>query len=134
MTLVDTNVLIDVLSNDSTWRRWSVDMMEHRSRVGALIITDIVYAELAPAFASDIDVNAAISELGVVLERISTEALFLAGQAFARYRRQGGKASTVLADFFIGAHAEVKRLTLLTRDARRYRKYFPDVELITPRA
>ena len=131
MTLVDTNILIDILSNDRIWRRWSVDMMERRSGLGALIITDVVYAELSPGFDTDNDLDAALAELGVVLQRIPAQALFLAGQVFARYRRGGGKASTVLADFFIGAHAQVGRLTLLTRDARRYRVYFPAVNLIT---
>jgi len=132
VTLVDTTILIDILVNDRIWRRWSVDMMERRSGLGALVITDIVYAELSPGFQSDKDLDVALAGLGVVWQRIPPEALFLAGQVFARYRRGGGTGSTVLGDFFIGAHAHVSQLALLTRDARRYRAYFPEVKLITP--
>lgn len=132
MTLVDTNVLIDILSNDPVWRRWSVAMLEQWSRQGPLLITDVIYSELSPQFASDHSLDVAIADLGVVLQRIPKRALFLAGRTFERYRRRGGIRPNVLADFFIGAHAEVARLPILTRDVRRYRMYFPDVELIAP--
>lgn len=132
MTLVDTNVLIDVLTSDPSWRRWSVAMLEQRSNLGALIITDIIYSELSSQFASDQSLDVAIADLGLVLEQIPKRALFLAGRTFERYRRRGGVRPNVLADFFIGAHAEVERLPILTRDVRRYRTYFPDVKLIAP--
>jgi len=134
VTLVDTNVLIDVLSNDPIWRRWSVAMLEQRSGLGALIITDIIYSELSPQFASDRSLDAAIADLGVLLQRIPRQALFLAGRTFERYRRRGGVRPNVLSDFFIGAHAEIAHLPILTRDVRRYRMYFPDVEIIAPHA
>lgn len=132
MTLVDTNVLIDVLSNDPLWRPWSVDMLAQRFDLGALIVTDATYAELSPQFASYRSLDAAMIELNVVLERIPREALFIAGGTFARYRSQGGVRTNVLADFFIGAHAQVIGCPVLTRDVRRYRRYFPGVALIAP--
>jgi hypothetical protein len=130
--LVDTNVLIDVLTDDPTWRSWSVDMLEWRAGQGALTITDVIYSELSPRFATETHLDAAMAELGVVLQRIPRQALFLAGRVFVQYRRAGGEGSNVLADFFIGAHAQVAQLAILTRDTRRYRTYFPDVELIAP--
>lgn len=132
MTLVDTNVLIDVLSNDPLWRPWSVDMLAQRFDLSALIVTDATYAELSPQFASSRSLDAAMIELNVVLERMPREALFIAGGTFARYRSQGGVRTNVLADFFIGAHAQVIGCPVLTRDVRRYRRYFPGVALIAP--
>lgn len=132
MTLVDTNVLIDVLSNDPLWRPWSVDMLAQRFDLGGLIVTDATYAELSPQFASSRSLDAAMIELNVVLERIPREALFIAGGTFARYRSHSGVRTNVLADFFIGAHAQVLGCPVLTRDVRRYRRYFPGVALIAP--
>lgn len=134
MTLVDTNVLIDVLADDPQWRSWSVDMLARRYDLGALIVTDVTYAELSPQFANSRSLDAAMVQLNVVLQRIPREALFIAGGTFARYRSQGGVRSNVLADFFIGAHARVLACPVLTRDIRRYRRYFPDVVLIAPGA
>jgi predicted nucleic acid-binding protein len=132
MTLVDTNVLFDVLVNDPLWRPWSVAMLEQRSGMGALTISDATYSELSPQFESARSLDVAIAALGVVLERIPKLALFVAGRTFERYRRRGGVRSNVLADFFIGAHAQVLDCPVLTRDVRRYRTYFPEVELIAP--
>jgi predicted nucleic acid-binding protein len=132
VTLVDTNVLIDVLSDDPTWRIWSEERLDERSDEGALLINEVVYAELSSRFAAEDQLDDAIRILNVVLERSPKAALFLAGQAFDRYRRAGGMRAGVLPDLFIGAHAQVARLPILTRDVRRYRAYFPAVELITP--
>jgi len=132
VTLVDTNVLVDILTGQPNWRAWSVEMMDRQSGAGALLITDVVYAELSPLFATAELLDAALADLGVSLKRIPPLALFMAGRAFEQYRRKGGPRSTLLADFFIGAHALVERLPILTRDTRRYRAYFPDVELIAP--
>jgi predicted nucleic acid-binding protein len=132
VTLVDTNVLIDVLSDDPTWRIWSKERLEERSDEGALLINEIVYAELSSRFAAEEQLDDAIRILNVALERSPKSALFLAGQAFDRYRRAGGTRTGVLPDLFIGAHAQVARLPILTRDIRRYRAYFPAVKLITP--
>lgn len=134
MTLVDTNVLIDVLANDPHWRSWSVDMLARQYDLGALIVSDVTYAELSPQFASSRALDAAMVQLNVELQRIPREALFIAGGTFARYRRQGGTRSNVLADFFIGAHARVLGCPVLTRDIRRYRRYFSDLALIAPGA
>jgi predicted nucleic acid-binding protein len=132
VTLVDTNVLIDVLSDDPNWRSWSQDRLEERSDEGPLLINEVVYAELSSRFAAEEQLDDAIWELNVVLERSPKSALFLAGQAFERYRRAGGTRTGVLPDLFIGAHAQAERLPILTRDVRRYRTYFPAVELISP--
>lgn len=132
MTLVDTNVLVDILTGQPNWRAWSVEMLDRQSGAGALLITDVVYAELSPLFATAELLDAAVADLDVQLKRIPPLALFAAGRAFEQYRRKGGPRSTLLADFFIGAHAQVDGLPILTRDTRRYRTYFPDVELIAP--
>jgi predicted nucleic acid-binding protein len=132
VTLVDTNVLIDVLSDDPNWRSWSQDRLEERSDEGPLLINEVVYAELSSRFAAEEQLDDAIWELNVVLERSPKSALFLAGQAFERYRRAGGTRTGVLPDLFVGAHAQAERLPILTRDVRRYRTYFPAVELISP--
>jgi predicted nucleic acid-binding protein len=131
-TLVDTNVLVDVLTNDREWRAWSIGMLDQQAGLGSLTITDVTYSELAPQFSSSRLLDSAIAALGVVLARIPTEALFIAGHCFTRYRSRGGIRPNVLADFFIGAHAQVLGCAVLTRDVRRYRSYFPEVGLIAP--
>jgi predicted nucleic acid-binding protein len=132
VTLVDTNVLIDILSDDPNWRFWSRDRLKERSASGPLLINEVVYAELSLGFATEDELDNAILELNVFLEWSPKSALFLAGQAFERYRRAGGARTGVLPDLFIGAHAQAARLPILTRDIRRYRTYFPAVELIAP--
>jgi predicted nucleic acid-binding protein len=132
VTLVDTNVLLDVLTDDPNWRAWSVNRLEQRSLQGPLFINDVVYAELASRFSTEDLLDRKVFELNVTLQRTPKYALFLAGHAYERYRRTGGTRSGVLPDFFIGAHATVAQWPLLTRDVRRFRTYFPDVELITP--
>jgi predicted nucleic acid-binding protein len=134
MTLVDTTVLIDVLTHDPTWLEWSVEQMDRQAAEGPLIINDIVYAELSVGFASEEAVADTLDELAVEFFRTPIPALFLAGKAFRQYRRAGGRRTGVLPDFFIGAHAQVLGLPILTRDARRYRAYFPEVEVIAPEA
>jgi predicted nucleic acid-binding protein len=132
VTLVDTNVLVDVLSDDPNWRTWSRDRLDECSAQGPLLINDIVYAELSARFAEEELLDEAISEMNLVLHRLPKPALFLAGRAFERYRRSGGTRTGVLPDFFIGAHAQAMEWPLLTRDVGRYRTYFPGVELIVP--
>jgi predicted nucleic acid-binding protein len=132
VTLVDTNILIDILSDDPNWRFWSWDRLKERSASGPLLINEVVYAELSLGFATEEELDNAILELNVFLEWSPKSALFLAGQAFEGYRRAGGARTGVLPDLFIGAHAQVARLPILTRDIRRYRTYFPAVELISP--
>jgi predicted nucleic acid-binding protein len=132
VTLVDTNVLIDILSNDPNWREWSEARLVERSAAGPLMINEIVYAELAARFATQDQLDNEISDLDLTFMRMPKSALFSAGRAFERYRSLGGTRAGVLPDFFIGAHAEVTQWRLLTRDTGRYLTYFPDVELITP--
>lgn len=132
MTLVDTNILVDVLLSDEAWQAWSAHMLDQLAAQGPLFISDVVYAELSSRFDSEKQLESALADLDVAHLRIPVSALFAAGQAFQRYRRAGGPRLSILADFFIGAHAHVEGLPILTRDTRRYRTYFPDVELIAP--
>ncbi|CAO3426081.1 type II toxin-antitoxin system VapC family toxin [Azospirillum endophyticum] len=132
MTLVDTNVLLDLVTNDPLWGDWSIRQLDAAAVKGPLIINDVVYAELSVGFERIEDLDDLLDEAGIPMEKIPREALFLAGKAFRRYRAAGGARSGVLPDFFIGAHAAVLGLPLLTRDARRYRSYFPSVVLIAP--
>jgi hypothetical protein len=132
MLLVDTNVLIDVLEDDPQWAGWSISQLRAQSKVHPLVINPIVYAELSLTFSRVEALDKVVDDLGLTLLELPRPALFLAGKAFAQYRKQGGKANNVLADFFIGAHAAVLGCSLLTRDARRYQNYFPRVKLITP--
>ena len=132
MTLVDTNVLIDILSADPAWSSWSLGQLLRRSAEGALLINEVIYAELSTRIETETDLDAIIADLSLELERTPKRALFLAGKAFKQYRTAGGIRTGVLPDFFIGAHAEVAGLTILTRDARRYTLYFPAVNLIAP--
>ena len=132
MLLVDTNVLIDVLEDDPRWADWSVNQLRTQAQIHPLVINPIIYAELSLAFNTFEALDAVLDKLGFALREVPRPALFLAGKAFARYRKAGGSKTGVLPDFLIGAHAAVERWTLLTRDAQRYRAYFPSVELSTP--
>jgi predicted nucleic acid-binding protein len=130
--LVDTNVLIDVVADDPNWSDWSLGQLRGQSQVHELAINPIIYAELSLSFSSYESVDEVVSDVGLVFLEIPRAALFLVAKAFLNYRRQGGAKGNVLSDFFVGAHAAVASLPLLTRDTRRYRTYFPTVELIAP--
>lgn len=132
MLLVDTNVLVDVLEDEPEWADWSINQLRAQSKVHPLLINPVIYAELSLTFSTVEALDATIENLGLAMMELPRPALFLAGKAFVRYRRRGGKKGNVLADFFIGAHAAVLRCPLLTRDTRRYQTYFPTVALITP--
>ena len=132
MPLVDTNVLLDLFTNDPIWADWSARELRILSAQEALVVNPVVYAELSVGFDRIEDLDAALATAGVDLLESPRAALFLAGQAFQTYRAQGGTRTGVLPDFFIGAHAVVAGMSLLTRDTRRYRSYFPTVVLITP--
>lgn len=131
--LVDTNVLVDVLQNDPQWADWSIAQLQAQSKVHRLSINPIIYAELSLNFSTVEALDAVISRMELDLLDIPKPALFLAGKAFMQYRRGGGLKTNVLADFFIGAHAAVSGLPLLTRDTRRYQSYFPSINLVTPK-
>ena len=132
MLLVDTNVLVDALENDPEWADWSIGQLRAQSKIHRLAINPIIYTELSLAFSTVEALDKSIEELGLVLVELPRPALFLAGKAFVRYRRQGGTKSNVLGDIFIGAHAAVSGHPVLTRDIRRYTAYFPSVTLISP--
>lgn len=132
MLLVDTNVLVDVLEDDPQWADWSIQQLRFQSKIHRLLINPIVYSELSLTFLTVEALDQTIAELGLAMVEIPKPALFLAGKAFVRYRRQGGTKSNVLGDFFIGAHAAVSGLQILTRDVKRYRSYFPSVTLVAP--
>lgn len=130
--LVDTNVLVDVLGNDPDWADWSLAQLQAQSKVHRLIINPIIYSELSLMFSSFEPLDQVLEQMALPMLEIPKPALFLAGKAFVQYRRNGGVKNNVLGDFFIGAHAAVKRLPVLTRDTRRYKNYFPSVNLVAP--
>jgi predicted nucleic acid-binding protein len=132
MVLVDTNVLLDVLEDDSEWAPWSQDQLDAAVATDTLAINPIIYSELSMAFARIEELDAVIEEASLKVETIPKEGLFLAGKVFLTYRKARGTKHNVLPDFFIGAHAAVMQWPILTRDVGRYRTYFPSVELITP--
>ena len=132
MLLVDTNVLVDVLEDDPEWADWSISRLRAQAQIHELAINPVIYAQLSLTFASVETLDRAVRDLALEMLELPRPALFLAGKAFVKYRRAGGRKSNVLADFFIGAHAAVLGCGILTRDARRYRSYFPTVLLITP--
>lgn len=134
MLLVDTNVLVDVLEDDPEWADWSIGQMRAQSKIHRLTINPIIYSEVSLTFSMVEALDQALEDLGLAMIEIPRPALFLAGKAFVRYRRQGGAKSNVLGDFFIGAHAAVSGYPVLTRDTRRYATYFPSVMLIGPEA
>ncbi|HEY6332664.1 MAG TPA: type II toxin-antitoxin system VapC family toxin, partial [Blastocatellia bacterium] len=130
--LFDTNVLLDIATADVAWLAWSETQFRAAVAQGPILINPIVYAELAPAFATQEDMDNWLD--AAVFERLPLPyaAGWIAAQAFLKYRRVGGTKASPLPDFYIGAHAAVEGLTLVTRDAARYRTYFPNVGLITP--
>lgn len=132
MILVDTNVLLDVLEDDPQWADWSQGQLETASLTDPLAINPVIYSELSMAFERIEELESALTEASLVLQAIPREALFLARKAFLMYRRRQGTKAAVLPDFYIGAHAAVADYPILTRDAGRYRSYFPTVRLIAP--
>jgi predicted nucleic acid-binding protein len=132
MTLVDSNVILDVVTDGEVWADWSQEQLEQAASAGPLIINNVIYAEISTRYSTVEDVDAMLRNLDIGVATIPRTALFLAGKAYLRYRAIGGVRTGVLSDFFIGAHAAVEQRPLLTRDAGRYRTYFPTVELIAP--
>jgi len=130
--LVDSNVLLDILTADPIWLEWSSRQVEDVALISPLIINPIIYAEISHRFSKMEDVDETLLMTMFAREPISYEAAFLAAKAHALYRRRKGTRLTPLPDFFIGAHAAIKGYDLLTRDATRYRTYFPTVKLIAP--
>lgn len=132
MILVDTSVLLDIATDDPSWKVWSLAALEAAAAADRLVINDIVYAELSVRYRQIEDLEAFVKAVGLELDQIPRSALFAAAKVYQRYRSMGGARPSVLPDFFIGAHAAVTGASLLTRDTRRHRTYFPHLQLIAP--
>lgn len=130
--LVDSNVLLDVATADPIWSEWSGATLERTADESVLVINPLVYSEVSVGFATIEALDAALPRSLYRREDLPYEAAFLAGKSFIRYRRGGGSRGSPLPDFYIGAHAAVAGYRLMTRDAARYRTYFPTLELIAP--
>jgi predicted nucleic acid-binding protein len=130
--LIDSNILLDVLTSDPQWQPWSAKALTQCINEGDVYINAFIYAEVSVRFQSIEDVEKAIPTSIFPRLDLPLEAAFLAGKAFLRYRKQGGTRRSPLSDFFIGAHAAVSGLRLATRDTARYQTYFPTVPLIAP--
>jgi predicted nucleic acid-binding protein len=131
-TLVDSNVLFDYLNEDEEWTDWSGAMLSEAAHRGAVVINPLIYAELGIRYSRIEDLDEALPAEYFVRAPLPWEAAFLAGKCYERYRRRGGTRRSPLPDFYIGAHAAVTGMTLLTRDARRYRAYFPKLRIVAP--
>jgi len=134
LLLVDTNVILDVAEDDARWANWSQRQLDAASQRYTLLINPVIYAELSIAYARIEELESMLARGGFRVEAIPREALFLAGKVFLQYRRKSGSKTGVLPDFFIGAHAAVAGIPLLTRDTGRYRTYFPKLEIKSPDA
>lgn len=130
--LVDSNVILDVLTEDPQWFAWSAQMLTRYADQGTLIINPLIYAEISIGFDQVEELEAALPSDFFRRDLLLYEAAFLAGQSYLEYRRRGGDRRSPLPDFYIGAHAAVTGMPLLTRDINRYRTYFPAVQIITP--
>jgi predicted nucleic acid-binding protein len=131
-TLIDTNVLLDVLAKDSQWFAWSSRMLADALDQGSVVINPIVYAEIAPGYGEQEALDEILSEHPFVREDLPWDAAFRAGQVYLAYRRRGGVRTAPLPDFFIGAHAALRGYRLLTRDRGNYAVYFPELTIISP--
>ncbi len=131
-TLIDSCVLIDVLADDPVWANWSLDQLDRCAALGPLLINPLILAEISPRFERASDLEVALAGLPLVKAALPWDAAFLAGQAFKVYRQSQGMKTSPMPDFYIGAHALVAQLQLLTRDAARYRSYFPSLALVAP--
>jgi predicted nucleic acid-binding protein len=131
-TLVDSCVLIDVLADDPQWAEWSLQQLEACAAMAPLVINPLILAEISPRFERASDLEAALAGLPLVREALPWDAAFLAGQAFKVYRQAQGSKTSPMPDFYIGAHALLGQMQLLTRDAARYRNYFPTLQLVAP--
>lgn len=132
MTLVDTNVLLDLATDDPAWGEWSVKALEAAALQGPLLINAVVYSEFSTRYQRIEEVDAFLQKAGIGMIEMPRAALFLAAKVHARYRASAGIRTGVLPDFFVGAHASVVAMPLLTRNIGRYRTYFPSVRLISP--
>jgi predicted nucleic acid-binding protein len=130
--LVDSNVILDIVTEDRNWFQWSSDTLARVAENHILVINPIIYAEVSVGFHRIEDVEVALPPISFRRDPLPWEAAFLAGKCFLAYRKRSGRSGSTLPDFFIGAHAAVARIPLLTRDISRYRTYFPKLKLIVP--
>ena len=130
--LVDSNVLLDILTEDQNWFRWSSEQLERYAELGELCINPVIYAEISIGFDRIEDLEEVLSRDYFTYLDIPYEAAFLAGKCFLKYRKAGGAKSSPLPDFFIGAHAAIEKIPLISRDKNRFKTYFPKLKLITP--
>jgi predicted nucleic acid-binding protein len=130
--VVDSNVLLDLMTEDARWFSWSARAVERAADTFRIVINAVIYAEISARYSRIEDLEAALPKAMIEREPIPYEAAFLAGKAFLNYRRRGGTKRAPLPDFFIGAHAAVADYSLLTRDPAGYRTYFPKLRLISP--
>ncbi len=130
--LVDSNVILDVVTEDPKWYEWSAGQLEKLAERHTLVFNPIVYSEVSIGFDRIEDLDQTLPPEFFRRDPLPWEAGFLAGKCFVRYRRAGGKRRSPLPDFYIGAHAAIRGIALLTRDAKRYRTYFPKLALISP--
>jgi predicted nucleic acid-binding protein len=131
--LVDSNIILDVFLDDPNWAEWSESKLEKFSAITKLFINPIVYTEVSIGFERIEELESALKRAGFQMLEIPKEALFLAGKAFLKYRKNRGTKRSPLPDFFIGAQAAILEMALITRDESRYRTYFPTVKLISPK-
>jgi hypothetical protein len=132
MILIDSNVIPGIWDPDPVWHAWSLNRLRQLSLLHELAINPIIYAEISVSFSTPEALDEKLADMEVSVLNIPRQASFLAGKAYVHYRRKGGTKSSVLADFFIGAHAFVLGCPLLIRDTRRYAAYFPGLRLIAP--
>ncbi|MHB8348242.1 MAG: type II toxin-antitoxin system VapC family toxin [Acidiferrobacterales bacterium] len=130
--LVDSNVILDVVTEDPKWYEWSAGQLEKLAESHTLVINPIIYSEVSIGFDRIEDLDQALPPDFFRRDPLSWDAGFLAGKCFIKYRRAGGKRRSPLPDFYIGAHAAISGIALLTRDTKRYRTYFPKLALISP--
>jgi predicted nucleic acid-binding protein len=130
--LVDSNVLLDILTEDPAWYDWSASAIEECAETSVLMINPIIYAEVSVRFERIEELEEALPADMFRREPLPWEAGFLAGKSFLKYRKNGGARRSPLPDFYIGAHAAIRGASLLTRDASRYRAHFPSLQLLSP--
>lgn len=130
--LVDSCILLDLFTDDPSWGDWSEIILNKYSQTNSLFINSIVYTEISIGFTHIEEVEKALSELDIKVLEMPREALFLTGKVFLKYRRNKGTKTSPLPDFFIGAHASVSKLAVITRDSAKYKTYYPQLKLIHP--
>lgn len=130
--IVDSNIILDILTENKEWYRWSSEQLVNLSKDNELIINQVIYSEISIRFSSIEDLDEVIAEAGLKCENLPWEACFLAGKCFMQYKKNQGTKYSTLPDFYIGAHAAITKRRLLTRDVRRYKTYFNNLEIIVP--